>query len=68
MEDVDDAKGKLLANGASVVRDINDIPTGRMIYRNYADGSVVELVQWAPELVEQHIFPPLHAGTAATRI
>lgn len=68
VEDLDDAKGKLLANGASVTRDIKDIPTGRMMYMKHADGSVVEYVQWAPDLIEQHIFAPLRAGTPASQI
>ena len=68
VEDIDDAKSKLLANGASVMRDIKDIPTGRMMYMKHADGSVVEYVQWAPELVEQHISAPLRAGTPASQI
>lgn len=68
VEDIDDAKGKLLANGASVMRDIRDISTGRMMYMEHADSSVVEYVQWVPELVEQHIFAPLRAGTPASQI
>jgi hypothetical protein len=68
VEDIDDAKAKLLASGASVVRDIGDIPTGRMMYVRHADGSVVEYVQWAPDLVEKHILTPLRAGTPASQI
>jgi hypothetical protein len=68
VEDIDDAKGKLLENGASVMRDIKDILTGRMMYIKHADGSVVEYVQWAAELVEQHIFAPLRAGIPASQI
>ncbi|MFL0418611.1 VOC family protein [Sphingomonas sp. 179-I 2A4 NHS] len=68
VEDIDDAKAKLLANGASVVRDIEDVPTGRMMYIKHADGSVVEYVQWTPELAEQHVFAPLRAGTPASQI
>jgi predicted enzyme related to lactoylglutathione lyase len=41
VEDIDDAKGKLLANGASVVQDIKDISNGRMMYMKHADGTVV---------------------------
>jgi predicted enzyme related to lactoylglutathione lyase len=68
VEDIDDARAKLLANGASVVRDIEDVPTGRMMYMKHADGSVVEYVQWTPELVEKNIFAPLRAGTPASQI
>jgi hypothetical protein len=68
VEDINDAKSKLLANGASVMRDIKDIPTGRMMYMKHADGSMVEYVQWAPELIEQHILAPLRAGTPASQI
>jgi predicted enzyme related to lactoylglutathione lyase len=68
VENIDDARRELLAHGASVMRDIRDIPTGRMMYMKHADGSVVEYVQWAPELVEQHILAPLRAGTPASQI
>jgi phosphatidate phosphatase PAH1 len=68
VEDIDDAKGKLLANGASVVQDIKDISNGRMMYMKHADGTVVEYVQWTPELIERHIFAPLRAGTPASQI
>ena len=68
IEDIDDVKSKLLANGASVVRDIEDVPTGRMMYMKHADGNVVEYVQWKPELAEKHIFGPLQAGTLASQI
>jgi hypothetical protein len=68
VEDIDDAKAELLANGASVMRDIDDIPTGRMMYMKHADGSVVEYVQWAPDLVEKNILAPLRAGTPASQI
>lgn len=68
IEDIDDVKSKLLANGASVVRDIEDVPTGRMMYMKHADGNVVEYVQWKPELAEKHIFAPLQAGTLASQI
>lgn len=68
VDDIDDAKSKLLASGASVVRDIRDIANGRMMYMKHADGSVVEYVQWAPELVEQYVFAPLRAGTPASQI
>jgi hypothetical protein len=68
VENIEEAKRTLLANGASVLRDIRDIPTGRMMYMKHADGSVVEYVQWKPELVERHIFAPLRAGTPASQI
>lgn len=68
VDDIDDAKRKLLENGSSVIRDIKDIPTGRMMYMMHADGSVVEYVQWLPELVEQHIFGPLRARMPSSQI
>lgn len=68
VEDIDDAKAWLLANGASVLRDIHAIPTGRMMYLKHADGSVVEYVEWTPELVERHILAPLRAGKPASQI
>jgi len=68
VEDIDDTKSKLLENGASVMHDIRDIPTGRMMYMKHVDGSVVEYVQWAHDLVEQHILAPLRDGTPASQI
>jgi predicted enzyme related to lactoylglutathione lyase len=68
VEDIDDTKSKLLALGAAVMRDVEDVPTGRMMYIQHADGSVVEYVQWTTELVERHIFAPLRAGTPASQI
>ena len=68
VEDIDAAKGMLLANGASVLQDIKDITNGRMMYMRHADGSVVEYVEWTPELVERHILAPLRAGTPASQI
>jgi len=68
VEDIDAAKGMLLANGASVLQDIKDITKGRMMYMRHADGSVVEYVAWMPELVERHILAPLRAGTPASQI
>lgn len=68
VENIDEAKAQLLASGASVMRDISVIPTGRMMYMKHADGSVVEYVQWAPDLVEKNIFAPLRAGTPASQI
>jgi hypothetical protein len=68
VEDIHDSKRKLLANGASVVRDIVAIPNGQMMYMKHADGIVVEYVQWTSELVERHILAPLRAGTPASQI
>ena len=68
VEDIEAVKGMLLANGASVMQDVRDITNGRMMYMRHADGSVVEYVQWTPELVERHIFAPLRAGTPASQI
>lgn len=66
--DIDHVKKTLLRNGASLVRDIEDVPTGRMMYVKHADGSVVEYVQWTPELAETNIFAPLRNGTPASQI
>jgi len=38
------------------------------MYMLHADGSVVEYVEWTPELVERHILAPLRAGTPASQI
>jgi hypothetical protein len=55
-------------NGASVVRDVQDVATGRMMYMRHADGSVVEYVQWTPELAEKNVFAPLRDGTPSSQI
>ena len=68
VDDIEATKGMLLANGASVLQDVKDITNGRMMYMRHADGSVVEYVEWTPELVERHIFAPLRAGTPASQI
>ena len=68
VENVNETKGKLLANRAAVVRDIQDIPIGRMMSMKHADAAWVEYAQWAPELVEQHRFAPLRAGVPASPI
>ena len=68
VQDIDDIKRKLLLNGASVVRDVQDVPTGRMMYMKHAGGSVVEHVQWTTELAENNIFEPLRNGTPASQI
>jgi len=68
VEDIEAVKSVLLANGASVIKDGRDITNGRMMYMRHADGSVVEYVQWTPELVERHIFAPLRAGAPASQI
>jgi hypothetical protein len=68
VDDIEATKGMLLANGASVLQDVKDITNGRMMYMRHADGSVVEYVEWTPELVERHILAPLRAGTPASQI
>lgn len=68
VENIDAARSKLLENGASIVRDIEDVATGRMMYVKHGDGHVVEYVQWLPELAERLVFEPLRAGTLSSRI
>jgi hypothetical protein len=68
VQDIDDTKRMLLLNGASVVRDVQDVATGRMMYMRHADGSVVEYVQWTPELSEKNVFAPLRDGTPSSQI
>jgi hypothetical protein len=68
VEDIVAARSKILENGASIVREIEDVGTGRMMYVRHADGHVVEYVQWLPELAERLVFAPLRAGTLSSRI
>ena len=68
VDDIEETRSVLLANGASIVSDIEEVPTGRMMYVKHADGSVVEYVQWTSELVEKHISAPLREGTPSSQI
>lgn len=68
VEDIDAVKTLLLKNGTMIVRDIELVPTGKMMYMKHSDGHVVEYVQWKPELAEKFIFEPLRAGTLASQL
>lgn len=57
----------LVDAGAKIIREIAAVPTGQMMYASHPDGSVVEYVQWTPELVEQLIEAPRRAGKLASQ-
>ncbi len=66
--DLQEARELLLRSGATIVKDIVDVPTGTMLYARHPDGTVVEYVQWNPELVEKFITKPLSEGQLSSQI
>ena len=68
VEDIEAVQRDLLAAGAVIVRELVNVPTGRMLYARHPDGAVVEYVQWTDELVERHIREPLRRGVPAAQI
>jgi hypothetical protein len=66
--DLDDARRTLVRADAEIVRDIETVPTGRMLYARHGDGSVVEYVQWNDDLIERLVESPRRAGTLSSQI
>ena len=66
--DLDETRRVLVESGAEITRDIEPVPTGRMLYARHPDGSVVEYVEWTPELVELLITAPQRAGKLASQL
>lgn len=66
--DIEEARRVLVEGGAEIVREIEAVPTGRMLYARHPDGSVVEYVQWTPELVEKLIEVPRRAGKLSSQL
>jgi hypothetical protein len=66
--DIEATRGKLLQLGGEIEREIEEVPTGRMMYARHSDGTLVEYVEWAPELVERHILSPLRSGKTGSQI
>lgn len=53
--DLDEVKALVLEFGGEIVQPRQEVPTGHNLYARHADGSVVEYVQWKPELVKRII-------------
>ena len=64
--DLDEARRRLVEAGAEITREIESVPTGRMMYAHHPDGASVEYVEWTPELVERFIHAPRRAGKLAS--
>jgi hypothetical protein len=68
VEDIEGTRSQLLDLGAEIISDLEDVPTGRMMYMRHADGTVVEYVQWNSELIERLINAPLRRGKLSSQI
>lgn len=68
VDDIEETRRVLIASGAEITRAIEPVPTGRMMYALHPDGSVVEYVQWTPDLVEQLIEAPRREGKLASQV
>lgn len=68
VEDIDETRRTLTEAGSEIVRDVTDVPTGRMMYARHADGSVVEYVEWTDDPVERLVSEPLRRGVLSSQI
>ena len=66
--DLDETRRQLVEAGSEITREIEPVPTGRMMYARHPDGASVEYVEWTPELVEQFIHAPQRAGKLASQL
>ena len=55
VEDLQETKAILLAKGAEIVKNDAEAETGTFFYARHKDGSIVEYLQWKPELVARLI-------------
>ena len=55
VDDLEATQQLLLKAGAVITQPIMPAPTGTMLYARHADNTVMEYVQWTPELVKQII-------------
>ncbi len=67
VSDIEEARRVLIEGGAEITREIQEVPTGRMLYARHSDGLLVEYVQWTPELVEKHIEAPRREGRLSSQ-
>lgn len=68
VDDLEQTRSQLLALRAEILRDIEAVPTGTMLYARHPDGTVVEYVQWNADLVDEHIRAPLQQGILSSQI
>ncbi|WP_226576354.1 VOC family protein [Acuticoccus sediminis] len=68
VEDLTEVRATLADSGAEIVRDIEDVPTGRMMYARNPDGVLVEYVEWNADLLERYIWAPLRDGIPASQV
>lgn len=57
VEDLDALEAAVVAAGATITQQAQPSETGRFLYARHADGSLVEYVQWNPELVAAILGP-----------
>lgn len=55
VDDLDATTAALLAGGADITKPEALSPSGRYLYARHPDGTLVEYVQWTPDLVQQFI-------------
>lgn len=55
VDDLTATTAALLAGGAEITKPEAQSPSGRYLYARHPDGTLVEYVQWKPELVQQFI-------------
>ena len=55
VDDLAATQQQLLQAGAVITQPISPVPTGMMLYARHRDGTVMEYVQWTPDLVKRII-------------
>jgi len=68
VEDLAETQRILEQSGVEITLPATIVPTGIMLYAKHPDGSIVEYVQWTPELIEQLIRRPQSAGRLSSHL
>lgn len=68
IDDADATLRRIEELGGQITVPMYDAPTGRGFYARHPDGTVVEYVEWKPELVERLIEAPLRNGKPSSQI
>ena len=68
VDDLDETRRLIEQAGGEITRPIFPAPTGRGLYARHADGTVVEYVEWKPELVEKFIRAPQREGKLSSEL
>ena len=55
VDDLNTTQQQLIQAGAVITQPISTTPMGTMLYAQHPDGTVMEYVQWTPDLVKQII-------------